>query len=43
LEIGSAQLGLMYGGLTGLGVGLALAMVVQAVALWPVVRAAQRD
>jgi O-antigen/teichoic acid export membrane protein len=41
VEIGGAQLGLMLGGITGLGIGLLLGMVVEAIAMWPVVRAAE--
>lgn len=41
-EICGAEVGLLFGGVTGLGVALGMATVVEAAFLWPVVAAARR-
>lgn len=43
LEICGAQIGLTYGGITGLGIGFGAAVVLQTVFFWPAIRATLRE
>lgn len=43
LELGAAEVGLKLGAVTGVGIALSIAMVVEAAFYWPAIRKAQRE
>ena len=43
LELGGAEIGLKLGGVTGVGIGFAGAMLVEALCLWPTIRKARKS
>lgn len=43
LELGAAEVGLQLGGITGIGIALGAATILEAVFFWPAIRAARRQ